>query len=139
MTASMPGSGGGSGGAASAVTWTDDPLHLDARGATATTDQAGWIADMVWAVLFTAPQERVHRSDFGSGVRQALFAPASGDLAATMRLLAHGALQQWLGHLIEVGDVDVVADDTTVTVTVSYLIRSTGDVRVDQFNAGGPA
>ena len=117
--------------------WTDDPLHLDARGATATTDNAGWISDLIWAVLFTAPEERVHRPDFGSGVRQLLFAPASGELAATIRLLVQGALQQWLGHLIEVGDIDVATTDTTVTVTVSYVIRSTGDVRVDAFSPGG--
>jgi phage baseplate assembly protein W len=117
--------------------WTDDPLHIDAQGATATTDNAGWISDLVWAVLFTAPEERVHRSDFGSAIRQALFAPASGELAATMQLLVQGALQQWLGHLIQVGDIDVATDDTTVTVTVSYAIRSTGDVRVDQFSSDG--
>ena len=117
--------------------WTDDPLHLDARGGTATTDNAGWISDLIWAVLFTAPEERVHRSDFGSGVRQLVFAPAGGELAATVRLLVQGALQQWLGHLIEVGDIDVEATDATVTVTVSYSIRSTGDVRVDVFSPGG--
>lgn len=129
----------GAAGASGAASWADDPLHLDARGATATTDRAGWISDMIWAVLFTAPQERVHRSDFGSGVRQALFAPSSSELAATMRMLVQGALQQWLGHLIQVGDLDVVADDTTVTVTVSYIVRSTGDVRVDEFSSAGPA
>ena len=64
---------------------------------------------------------------------------SASDRAATMRLLAHGALQQWLGHLIEVGDLDVAADDTTVTVTVSYVIRATGDARVQQFDAGGAA
>lgn len=119
------------------VGWTDDPLHLDARGATATTDNAGWIADLIWAVLFTAPEERVHRSDFGSGVRQLLFAPASAELASTLRLLVQGALQQWLGHLVEIGDISVETFDTTVTVIVSYRIRSTGDVRVDTFSSGG--
>ena len=120
--------------------WTDDPLHLDARGATGTTDNAGWISDLIWAVLFTAPEERVHRPDFGSGVGQLLFTPASNELAATLRLLVQGALQQWLGHLIEVGDIDIdVGTDATVAVTVSYRIRSTGDVRIDLFSpAGGP-
>jgi uncharacterized protein len=122
---------------ATPLSWTDDPLHLDARGGTATTDNPGWIGDLIWAVLFTAPEERVHRPDFGSGIRQLLFTPASSELAATVRLLVQGALQQWLGHLIEVGDIAVATDDTTVTVTVSYAIRSTGDVRVDEFSSGG--
>jgi phage baseplate assembly protein W len=117
--------------------YVDDPLHIDARGATARTDYAGWIRDQIWAVLFTSPGERVHRSDFGSGVRQLLFAPSSNELAATVRMLVQAALQQWLGHLIEVQDIDVVTDDTVVTVTVAYLIRGTGDKQVDAFSSAG--
>jgi phage baseplate assembly protein W len=114
-----------------------DPLHIDTRGATAKTDYAGWIHDQIWAVLFTSPGERVHRPDFGSGVRQLLFAPSSSELAATVRVLVQGALQQWLGHLIEVEGIDVVTDDTVVTVTVSYMIRGTGDRQVDEFSSAG--
>jgi phage baseplate assembly protein W len=120
-----------------APTYVADPLHIDTRGATARTDYAGWIRDQIWAVLFTAPGERIHRSDFGSGVRQLLFAPDSSELAATVRLLVQGALQQWLGHLIEVEGIDVVADDSEITVTVAYLIRGTGDRQVDQFSSAG--
>jgi len=120
-----------------ARTYVADPLHIDARGATARTDYTGWIRDQIWAVLFTAPGERVHRADFGSGVRQLLFAPSSGELAATVRLLVQGALQQWLGHLIEVEGIDVATDDTTITVTVTYLIRGTGDRQVDEFSSAG--
>jgi len=121
----------------SAPSYVADPLHIDARGATARTDYAGWIRDQIWAVLFTAPAERAHRPDFGSGVRQLLFAPSSGELAATVRLLVQGALQQWMGHLIEVEGIDVATEDTTVTVTVSYLIRGTGDHMVDEFSSAG--
>jgi hypothetical protein len=58
-------------------------------------------------------------------------------MAATVRLLVQGALQQWLGHLIEVEGIAVVAEDTTVTVTVAYLIRGTGDRQVDEFSSAG--
>jgi phage baseplate assembly protein W len=118
-------------------TYIHDPLRLDAGGATASTDYAGWIRGQIWAVLFTSPAERVHRPDFGSGVRQLLFAPSSGELAATVRLLVQGAVQQWLGHLIEVEDIEVATDDITVTVTVAYRIRGTGERRVDPFQSGG--
>ncbi|AGB26693.1 phage baseplate assembly protein W (plasmid) [Mycobacterium sp. JS623] len=121
----------------SAQSYVADPLHIDARGATARTDYAGWIRDQIWAVLFTAPAERVHRPDFGSGVPQLLFAPSSGELAATVRLLVQGALQQWMGHLIEVEGIDVATEDTTITVTVAYLIRGTGDRKVDEFSSAG--
>ncbi len=119
------------------ATFVADPLHIDTRGATARTDYAGWIRDQIWAVLFTAPGERIHRPDFGSGVRQLLFAPGSTELAATVQLLVQGALQQWLGHLIVVEGIAAVTDDSEITVTVTYLIRGTGDRQVDTFSSVG--
>ena len=53
-------------------------------------------------MLFTAPGERVNRPDFGSGLLQLVFAPNSDELAAATQFLVQGALQQWLGDLIEV-------------------------------------
>lgn len=119
--------------------YVDDPLKVDARAMTAETDQYGWIADLIRAVLFTMPGERVHRSDFGSGLPQLLFVPESSELAATVRLLLQGSLQQWVGHLIAIEDVQVDVDDTQITVTVVYTVRSTGDRRTDQFTTAGAA
>ena len=50
-----------------------------------------------------------------------------------------GSLQQWVGHLIAVEDVQVDVDDTQITVTVVYTVRSTGDRRTDQFTTAGAA
>ena len=51
------------------------PLRVDAHGATARTDRAGYLRDLIEQVLFTAPGERVNRPDFGAGVGQLVFAP----------------------------------------------------------------
>jgi phage baseplate assembly protein W len=99
------------------------PLQVDARGATARTDEAGHLRDLIEQVLFTAPGERVNRPDFGAGLGQLLFAPMGPEVAATTRMLVVAALQQWLGDLIDVADVQITADDATLVVEVSYSAR----------------
>src|SRR5262252_8500352 len=104
----------------------DFPYHFSGLGRTATTDRDDHIRDLIQQVLFTAPGERVMRPDFGSGLMQLVFAPNSPELAATTQFLVQGALQQWLGDLIQLEAVDVEAIDSTLRVTVRYVIRRTG-------------
>lgn len=109
------------------------PLRLDAHGHTATVDRAQWLRDLIRAVLFTSPGERVHRPDFGSGAVQLLFAPQDSELAGTLQFLVRGALTQWLGHLIDVTDVTATATDNRLDITVSYADRHTGHTVTDTF------
>ncbi len=118
----------------------DYPLHFDARGRTAATDDAGYIRDLIEQVLFTAPGERVNRPAFGCAVMQLVFAPNSNELAAASQLLVQGALQQWLGDLIAVELVQVEAEDATLRVLIQYQIRRTQQRETAQFTrevAGG--
>src|SRR3981081_76517 len=98
----------------------DYPYHFDGRRRTAATDSDAHIRDLIEQVLFTAPGERVKRPDFGSGLMQLVFAPNSDELAAATQFLVQGALQQWLGDLIEVEAVEVTSEDSTLRVTVQY-------------------
>jgi phage baseplate assembly protein W len=113
------------------------PYQIDGRGRTREADEETWIRGLVEQVLFTAPGERVMRPDFGSGVRQLVFAPNSPELAATTQLLVQGALQQWLGDLIVVEGVEVETVESTLTVTVRYVIRRTESRQVETFVQGG--
>jgi phage baseplate assembly protein W len=115
------------------------PYGFDGRGHTRTEGYADWIRGLVEQVLFTAPGERVMRPDFGSGLRQLVFAPNSDELAATTQVLAQGALQQWLGELITVESLRVEATDATLAVTVSYLVNQTGERSQHTFVGGGAA
>jgi phage baseplate assembly protein W len=111
----------------------DFPFHLDARGRSATADDEAHIRDLIEQVLFTAPGERVNRPNFGSGLLQLVFAPNSDELAAATQFLVQGALQQWLGDLIEVDAVQVENDAATLRVAVQYVIRRTQQRQVAQF------
>jgi len=115
----------------------DYPFHFDSRGRTATTDYADHVRDLIEQVLFTAPGERVNRPTFGSGLRQLVFAPASDELATATQFLVQGALQEWLGNLIQVDDVVVAAEDSTLRVRVEYTLRRTQEREVAEFASEG--
>ncbi len=96
----------------------DHPLRFAAHGRTAPTTPDDHVHDLIEQVLFTAPGERVNRPTFGTGLRQLLFAPASPELATATQFLVQGALQQWLGELIEVASVEVEVEENVLSVTV---------------------
>ena len=113
------------------------PWHFDPNGRTTTTGDDDHIRDMIEQLLFTSPGERVNRPDFGSGVLQLIFAPNSPELAAALQFAMRAALQRWLGDVIEVQDLAVSSDDSTLSIDVTYLIRRTAEVRTDTFTQGG--
>lgn len=114
------------------------PYRFDPRGRTAEADEERHIRDLIEQLLFTAPGERVNRPTFGSGLLQLVFGPNSPELAAATQFQVQGALQQWLGDLIQVQGVEVESEETTLRVTVRYTIRRTQQQRVEQFTGGAP-
>jgi phage baseplate assembly protein W len=114
----------------------DFPYRFDSRGRTVVTTDEDHIRDMIEQVLFTNPGERVNRPDFGSGLLQLVFAPNSSELAATLQFTVQGALQQWLGDVIQVEDLSVVSQDSLLRVTVRYVIRQTQERRTVEFAKG---
>jgi Bacteriophage baseplate protein W len=117
----------------------DFPYHFDLRGRTGTAGRDDHIRDLIEQVLFTTPGERANRPTFGCGLLQLVFAPNSVELAATTQFLVQGALQQWLGDLIQVERVEVESEDSTLRVRVSYLVRRTQAREVAEFSTGGAA
>jgi len=111
----------------------DHPFHIDPRGRTALTGTDDHVRDLIEQVLFTSPGERVNRPDFGTGLLQLVFAPNSGELATATQFLVQGALQQWLGEVIQVERVAVESEDSTLRVVVEYQVRRTGERRSDHF------
>lgn len=111
----------------------DFPFHFDGRGGTATTDDDDHICDMIEQFLFTNPGERVNRPDFGSGLLQMIFAPSSPEIAAALQFTIQAGLQRWLGDLIEVRDLQVVSEDSTLRVGIQYMVRRTNEARTAQF------
>jgi phage baseplate assembly protein W len=106
---------------------------VDGRGRTADTGLARHVADLVEAVLFTAPGERVNRPDFGAGLAQLLFAPVDESVVSAAELQARSGLQRWLGEVVDVEDLAVELDDAAVRVTVRYRLRASGSTAAVTF------
>jgi len=109
------------------------PYGIDTRGRTAEASLDEHVRDMIEQILFTTSGERVNRPDFGSGLRQLVFAPNSDELAATLQMSVRGALQQWLGDRVLVNEVAATNIDSTLTVTVQYTVLLTQESVTVQF------
>ena len=112
------------------------PFNFNGHGRTADAGTDKHIRDMIEQVLFTAPGERVNRPTFGCGLRQLVFQPNSEELASATQFLIQGALQQWLGDLIQVDEVQVESGDSKLQVTVVYTVRRTQERLTAQFRGG---
>lgn len=111
------------------------PFRLDHRGRTAVASEDLHIRHLIEQLLFTSPGERVNRPTFGSGLRQLIFAPAGSELATAAQIMIQGALQQWLGDVIQVQAVDVTAGEGRVTITVQYVVRRTQERRLAEVSS----
>jgi len=111
----------------------DFPFHFDPRGRTAAADDDDHIRDLIEQFLLTSPGERVNRPEFGSGLLQMVFAPNSPELAAALQFTIQAGLQQWLGDLIEVQQLEVTSEDAQLRIALQYVVRRTQQTRTATF------
>lgn len=109
------------------------PYQYDSRGSTASSPYEAHIRELIEQLLFTVPGERPNRPSFGCGLKQLLFQPNSDELATTTRFLIQGALQQWMSELIEVQEIQVENDESSLRITLRYIIRRTQEEKVEPF------
>jgi phage baseplate assembly protein W len=109
------------------------PLRITQEGLVATAQTKQHIEQLIEQLLFTTPGERVNRPDFGTAISQLVFSPGNEELVAATQFLVQGALQQWLGSMIQVQAVHVVSVENTLTVTITYIIKRTQELQIAQF------
>lgn len=112
------------------------PFAFDGRGGIALASDDRHVRDLIEQLLFTNPGERVNRADFGCGLLQMVFQPNSDELAAALQYTVQASLQQWLGDLLQFESVEVSSAESTLEVTVSYVVRTTQERQVAQFTRG---
>jgi hypothetical protein len=119
----------------------DYPFRIDGRGRAGVTGEPDHVRDLVIQLLLTEPGERVMQPRLGCGLRAMVFDPNSEALAAATQTLVQGALQHWLGDRITLEAVRVEAREERLEVNVAYVLRETGERRVDTVAApaGGGA
>jgi phage baseplate assembly protein W len=113
------------------------PLQFDDRGRTAERTSDQHVREMIEAVLFTAPGERVNRPNFGAGVSRLVFEPNSIEIAAATQFLVQGGLQQFLAGIVHVNNVAVMNDENMLRIEVSYVNLRDGTPGTATFERGG--
>jgi hypothetical protein len=109
------------------MTGARHPFRLASTRQLALGDLDRHIADLVRLVLLTGPGERLHRPEFGAGLGAAvLFEPVDDALTALVKVRALGSLERELGDRIEVLDIEVGRDESTIAAQVHYRLRPAG-------------
>jgi hypothetical protein len=109
------------------------PFGFDARGRTALADADRHIRDMIEQFIFTNAGERVNRPDFGSGLLQLIFDPNSPELAAALQFTIQAGLQQWLGDVLQVTELEVTSQDSTIRIFIQYIVLRTNETQETTF------
>ncbi len=103
----------------------DFPYRIDGAGRTASTDDARrHVRNLIEAVLFTAPGERVNRPEFGSGLRELLFDVNSEAMASATEFMVQSAIQRYLSDLVVIESLEVERDEGRLNVTLTYALRA---------------
>lgn len=110
------------------------PYRIDSAGRTSTAQRNDHIRQMIEQVLFTVPQERVNRPEFGVNVRQFVFEGAGQETMAAAQFLIQGELERWMGEIIDVDAVQVDVEESTMNIRVRYIVRENQQVQVAQFS-----
>jgi len=111
----------------------DFPFHLSSDGRTAGTGNDDHIRDMIEQLLFTSHGERVNRPGFGSGLLQMVFAPNTPEVATALQFSLQADLQCWLGDLIELQALEVTSIDSSLLISIQYLVRRSNESKTEQF------
>jgi phage baseplate assembly protein W len=99
------------------------PYQLTGAGTTALAASAdAHIGQMLEQLLFTRPGERVNHPDFGCGLLDLVFSPASPEVAAALSVTVAGAVQKWLGDVVTVQAVNVTTAGSELQVILDYTV-----------------
>lgn len=109
------------------------PFGITDEGLVAITGYSQHIEQLIEQILFTMPGERVNLPDFGTGITRLIFDPGNAEMISATQFLIQGALQQWLGNLIQVQAVQVFAEDSTLNVIIQYIVKQTRQLYVATF------
>lgn len=116
------------------MSWLSAPYRVDTTGRSAMTDDARQHArDLIEAVLFTAPGERVNRPDFGSGLLDMVFDTNNQALETAGDFLIQSAIQKHLSEVLTVTQLSLRRDEGMLEITLSYVLRATGEPVTDSF------
>jgi phage baseplate assembly protein W len=114
------------------------PFRIGSDGRSATpADLEAHVKMEVIQLLLTNPGERPMLPGFGGGLRRLVFERNDAVGAAIAKSTISAALEEWLGHRVEVMALEVENEDSTMRITLKYRIRETGEEMLLRFEHQG--
>ncbi len=109
------------------------PFYVDPDGLIGSAGYDDHIRQMIEQLIFTSPGERVNRPQFGCGLDRVVFDAAGNEMITVTQALLQSELQRYLSDLIQVETAAVQLLDSTLLVTIRYVVLRTGQQQEDQF------
>jgi phage baseplate assembly protein W len=114
------------------------PFRVGADGRMATAGSLEeHVHDEIIQLILTNHGERPFLVDFGGGVRRLVFEPADGATAAVAKSRITQAMDRWLGHRVQLEQMSVRVESSTIQVDLRYRLAGTTDTRVLRFQREG--
>lgn len=107
------------------------PVGVDSRGAIALARGSAELEQSIQLILMTYPGERPMRNEFGSRLRDFVFAGATLENATAIESEVRAALLRWEPR-VDVSAVEVTPDPGelgTLYIDIRYVIKATNDSR----------
>jgi hypothetical protein len=107
------------------------PIQNDAAGKRlrVQTDYPDYVQQLIEQVLLTNPGERIHRPEFGAGIRRLIHSPITAATATLAQTMIYNALSETLSDIIRVDDVQVQNVDSRLDVAIVYTLYARMDQR----------
>lgn len=113
------------------------PYGPNGAGRTGTTaDRHIRVRNLLMAVLFTAPGERLMRPEFGSGIPDMLFDGNSEALETAAEFLIQSSVQRYLSDVLVLDDLRINRDEGVLEITVTYALVGDEDRTTQTFVKG---
>ena len=96
------------------------PYSIGPNGLTERVPTSVYLEQLLEQIVFVEPGERVNRPDFGCPLRRLTFTSGKSEITTAVEALVQSALRQWVDPSIHIQGVDVVSEDATVRVTITY-------------------
>jgi phage baseplate assembly protein W len=114
------------------------PFRIDQDGRTAAPASVDdHVRGEIIQLLLTNPGERLFLPAFGAGLRRLVFEGNQDASAGLAKAVLTRNLSRWLGHRVDVQSLDVRAEESTLSVDLSYRVIATGEIKNVRFERTG--
>jgi uncharacterized protein len=84
------------------------------------------VREILMQLLLTNPGERIHRPEFGCGIRRLVFSPLNESSASLAQVAVLNALERFMSSVIDTERVDVEFREETARIKIVYRLKTTG-------------